>query len=54
MNEWLRIMLEEIRRKNEERRQEREEHLRRVGDEGKGSGSGRGGKPERRDDGRRK
>ena len=34
MNEWLRIMLEEIRRKNEERRQERQEHLRRVGNHG--------------------
>ena len=54
MNEWLRIMLEEIRRKNEERRQERQEHLRRVGNEGKETGSGRGGESERRDDERRK
>jgi hypothetical protein len=43
-------MLEEIRRKNEERRQEREEHLRRAGRARKEPGSGRGGKPKRRDD----
>ncbi len=40
MNEWLRIMLEEIRRKNDERRQDAEEHKRRIGKTRRGSRGG--------------